>query len=321
MPNIDKPLKRMIQLTTGDWVKYLSLDEPEAPVEHIEILTEIAVPQSSLLDAVVLCTDSKGEKFIFDIEPQGYFDDAIAPRMLRYTGAIWEYTVAKKMGKPLIKQIVIVLYEKDKNMEHTLQNRWENKGKLIYEYFVINAWELDRDIIIKNRLVGLYPLLSILKTKANETVDQLMKVSTAAISEVEDEALRCEVFAVFSILGSGVYSKELIKKYVRRQDVMNSDLIMEWTQEDRDEAVAEAVAEAVKETTLIATVNITRKKTLDALVARFNRIPKRIRSRLEFIDRLELLDQLHQKAVLVPSMDEFENELNQAEKEQDAYVQ
>ncbi len=317
MPYVDKPLKRMIQLTTEDWVRYLTLEDPEDPVDYIEMLTEIAAPQASQLDSVVLCTDAKGEKFVFDIEPQGYFDEAIAPRMLRYCGAIWEYTVAKKIGKPLIKQIVIVLYEKDKNMEHTLHNVWDDKGKLIYEYFVINAWELDKDIIIKNRLVGLYPLLSILKAKENETVDYLMQVSTEAISEVEDEALRCEVFAVFSILGSGMYSKELIKKYVRRQDVMDSDLITEWTKEDRDEAVAEAV----KEATLIATVNITRKNTLDALVARFNRIPKRIRNRLEFIDRLELLDQLFQKAVLVPSMDEFENELNQAEKEQDEYVQ
>ncbi len=43
-----------------------------------------------------------------------------------------------------------------------------------------------------------------------------MKISTEAIAEIEDEALRHEVLAVFSILGSGVYSKNFIKKYVRR---------------------------------------------------------------------------------------------------------
>ncbi len=46
MPYVDKPLKRMIQLTTEDWVRYLTLEDPEEPVDYIEMLTEIAAPQA-----------------------------------------------------------------------------------------------------------------------------------------------------------------------------------------------------------------------------------------------------------------------------------
>ncbi len=83
MPYIDIPMKRMFQLTTKDWVKYLTINEPAEPVDYYEAVTEIAAAQSSRLDSVIICKDSKGEKFILDIEPQGYFDKAIAPRMLR----------------------------------------------------------------------------------------------------------------------------------------------------------------------------------------------------------------------------------------------
>ncbi len=236
----------------------------------------------------------------------------MAPRMLRYCGSIWEYTVAQNMDTPLIKQILIVLYEKDKNMKHTLRNEWDDKGKLIYKYHVIHAWEMDRDTIIQEGLVGLYPLMAVMKAKNNETVEDLMAAATAAIGSIEDKAMRCEVLAVFSILGSGLHSESLIKKYVRSEDVMDSAVFQEWAGVFSEEAV--------KKATLLATVNTTRKKTIDALVVRFKRIPNRIKNRLQFIDRLELLSQLFEKAILVSSIDEFEEELNQAEKEQDTLV-
>ncbi len=101
---------------------------------------------------------------------------------------------------------------------------------------------------------------------------------------------------------------------------MKSELILEWTQEDREEAVAAAVAAAVKEATVLAKINNTREHTIDILAVRLNRIPKSIKNRLQFIDRLELLEKLHQKSALVSSIDEFEGVLRQAEEELDTLV-
>ncbi len=80
--------------------------------------------------------------------------------MLRYCADIWEYTLAKRMGLPQIKQCVLFIYPDHDNRVHSLENSWDDKAELNYSYRVERVWEMDKERIIKDRLVGLYPLLA-----------------------------------------------------------------------------------------------------------------------------------------------------------------
>ena len=60
MSHIDVAMKRMPQLTTPDWIKYITMHEPDESVEHYETVSEIAAAQFSRLDSVIICIDNKG---------------------------------------------------------------------------------------------------------------------------------------------------------------------------------------------------------------------------------------------------------------------
>ncbi len=89
---------------------------------------------------------------------------------------------------------------------------------------------------------------------------------------------------------------------------MKSTLFDEWVKEEREEAAIKAT----KEATIKTEITTTRQKTVDALTERFDFVPRSIKEQLEEISDGDLLNQLHRKAVKVPTVDEFIECLNKA---------
>src|SRR6056297_1736280 len=56
------------------------------------------------------------------------------------------------------------------------------------------------------------------------------------INTVEDEPLKSDLISVMSVISSKEFSKEMLKKYVRREMLMKSALYQEWIAEEREEA-------------------------------------------------------------------------------------
>ncbi len=308
MPRIDIPIKRMIMLRAQDWIKYLTLDDGEEEFDSFELETEIPVKSSSKLDSLIFCKSRDGKGSVLNIEPQGYLDDTLPVRMLRYCADIWEYTLAKKRGKPTIKQCVIFFHPEHDNKEHSLVNHWGDDGELLYSYRVIRVWEMDKNTVIENQLIGLYPLIPLMLSQKGQSSEELIELTVKTIETIEDEGTKSNVYAVFSILAGAKHSNDLIKKYVRREMLMKSTLFDEWVKEEREEAAKEAVKEVAKKTE----ITTTRQKTVDVLTERFDFVPRSIKEQLEEISDVDLLNQLHRKAVKVPTVDEFIECLNKA---------
>ncbi len=308
MPRIDIPIKRMIMLRAEDWIKYITLGDGEEEFDSFELETEIPVKSSSKLDSLIFCKGRNGKVSVLNLEPQGYLDNNLPVRMLRYCADIWEYTLAKKRGKPGIKQCVILFYPEHDNKEHSLANKWGDDGELQYSYRVIKVWEMDKNPVIDNRLIGLYPLIPLMRTLKGQSSEELIELTVNTIETIEDEGTKSNVYAVFSILAGAKHSNALIKKYVRREMLMKSTLFDEWVKEEREEAAKEAAIKAA-----IKAANITtRQKTVDVLTERFDFVPRSIKEQLEEISDRDILDQLHRKAVKVSTVDEFIGCLNKA---------
>lgn len=96
MANIDVPVKMLMQSRIEDWIKFLL---PECEKDWIKEMDASKVPakKDSRLDKLILI-DSLDEKFILNIEPQGYLDYKMPARMLRYRADIWEYTMEIGVG-------------------------------------------------------------------------------------------------------------------------------------------------------------------------------------------------------------------------------
>ncbi len=145
-----------------------------------------------------------------------------------------------------------------------------------------------------------------------QSSEELIELTVKTIETIEDEGTKSNVYAVFSILAGAKHSNDLIKKYVRREMLMKSTLFDEWVKEEREEAALKAAIKATKEATIKTEIKTTRQNTVDALTERFDFVPRSIKEQLEEISDGDLLNQLHRKAVKVPTVDEFIECLNKA---------
>jgi predicted transposase YdaD len=206
--------------------------------------TNYTPKKESRLDSVLEINDPSGP-YLLNCEPMGYRDKALPARMLRYRSDIWEATLIDGKGTPPIRQVVMFFYMDDDNGLHRLRDKWD-MGILEYAYTVIRVWEERRQPIIAAGLVGLYPLLPLMKGEnKEETPEQALKESISVVQEIQDEALQLDLLAAMAIMAGGRFSEKLVLSMIRREMVMESPIFREWVREERAEGKAEGKAEAI----------------------------------------------------------------------------
>ena len=308
MPKIDIPLKRLIQKRPGDWIKYLLPEHADAP--FMELKTDKVPKAESRLDALLQIA-TEPEAFYLHIEPQGYLDPALPARMLRYRADIWEHTVAKGLGLPSIRQAVIFLYPEHDNNKNYLTDNWNGEKTLDYRYRAVQLWKMEKETVLDKKLAGLYPLLPLMKDKPGETAEQVLEKAVRAIETVDDLALRADLLVTVSILAEKKYTAVLIGKFIRREMLMESQLLKEWTAEERKEAAEQAAKEATKKATRETTIAI----LLEQLEEKFTLIPGHIKDKLHAIQDPEVLRCLTKRIIKVATVGEFEGCLEKAKQQ------
>jgi len=133
--------------------------------------------------------------------------------------------------------VVVFFYRKNDNKVHRLNDRWGEAATLDYTYRVIRIWEEPRQPVIEKELIGLYPLLPLMKGNGKkEEPKQVLSESIATIQKVEDVSLQQDLLAAMAIMAGGRYAPELIRTMIRREMVMESPIYQEWVKEERTEA-------------------------------------------------------------------------------------
>ncbi len=124
----------------GDWVKAILREDD---ILIAEMKPDKNPKVESRLDTL-FWIENKEERFILNIEPQGYYESALPARMLRYRSDVWEYTMGKGMGIPSIKQVVVFFYPHHDNRYHILEDKREDNSSISYSYDVIKIWEMEK---------------------------------------------------------------------------------------------------------------------------------------------------------------------------------
>ena len=247
MPKIDLPIKRLLQQRPADWVNFIL---PDCREEWIKpYYTEFVPKQESRLDKVLEVDDPRG-MYLINFEPMGYYDIKLPARMLRYRGDIWEYTLSKGKGIPPIRQIVIFFYPEHDSKNHLLIDYWGVATMLSYTYRVIHVWEESRQQVIDKKLLGLYPLLPLMKgEKGDEKPEEVLQQSILIIQQVKDISLQQDLLATMAVLVSHKYPVALVLSMIGREMIMESPVYQEWVKEaeakGRLEGKAEGKAEAI----------------------------------------------------------------------------
>jgi Putative transposase, YhgA-like. len=291
-----------MQSRIQDWVELIV---PDCKKEWIKEMDAEKVPskKESRLDKLIFI-DAPDKKFILNIEPQGYLDYKLPARMLRYRSDIWEYTIEAGIGTPSIRQIVIYFYSNHDNKQYSLDDAYGNNKTLEFKFESIKVWKMKKENVINRKLIGLYPLIPLMEKEFEGNEEKMIEIAVQTINTVHDEAIHADLLSVMSILAGEKFSTDIIKKYVRREMLMNSPIYNEWVEEERREAAEKAAEKTALQTT--------RKNIIELLSEKFDFVSKSIREDIEKINDINTLNELFKKAVKIASIEDFQKLLVRA---------
>ncbi|MFQ6055010.1 MAG: hypothetical protein ACE5J3_03395, partial [Methanosarcinales archaeon] len=136
--------------------------------------------------------------FILHIEFESSYGKDMPLRMLNY------YTrIVRKYKLPVYS---VVIYLNPKYANRTFKDYYDGSvfdKKRIFEFKVIKAWELDKNIIINNKLYGLYPLLSLIE---GMDIKDCLSIIDAAPINIKKDLHFCTI-----VLAGLKYDQELLK--------------------------------------------------------------------------------------------------------------
>ncbi len=193
--------------------------------------------------------------------------------------------------------MVLFIFPENENRTNRIKDIWDENAGIDYSYRVMRTWEQDKRTILDKKLLALYPLLPLMHKEPGETLEQVMELTVKAIEKVENMPLKADLYATTSILAEQKYTASLIRKFIRREMLMESELLKEWTAEERREAAD------------IAAINTSLSIVIKLLGEKYDFVPKHIKEHLHQINDPDLLQTLSTKIIKIGTLDEFEQYL------------
>ncbi|MFQ6073404.1 MAG: hypothetical protein ACE5KT_12005, partial [Methanosarcinales archaeon] len=173
---------------------------------------------------------------------------------------------------------------------------------LNFRYKVIKLWELDGVSILKNKILGLYPLLGL--TKLTEPTEEIFREIISEIKSIENIIIAHDTLYCFKILSEIMHPKELLDALIKKEDIMESTIAKEIYQDGMQEGLIKGKLENLQD-------NI-----MGVLLARFD-VPlksgKQLEEKIKAINSIPILQKLHIDAVKAQSFEDFLKVLDKLE--------
>ena len=207
----------------------------EISLEH----TELSVPDMREMDFLAKINMDK-ESFILHIEFESVYksNTIMMKRMLRY------YTYIKWHNDLPIYQVLMVLKKPEnvKNIKGNFESTVQGFEVLKYNYKVIKAYEIDKNEILRQKTIVLYPLRVFMKhEETNE--EKHIEECLITVEKLEDKDY---YFLTLECIKK-LYQKGEYEKYVKEEILMQSALYKEPYEKGLQEGVAKGVAKGLQE--------------------------------------------------------------------------
>ena len=99
-----------------------------------------------------------------------------------------------------------------------------------------------------------------MEKEPEEKPEEIIELTLNTIKTVANEPLKSDLILVMSVISTKAFSKEMLKKYVRREMLMKSALYQEWIAEEKQEASIKRLKQDITEI-LIEKFDYVTKKT------------------------------------------------------------
>ena len=293
----DRASKTLIQGYDKEIIEFITKDKIQA-LRSID--REINLPEKHLDSAFEV-----NNKYILNIEFQTIYEKNIEERLLLYR-CLLKYK--SNYQKPV--RTIIVYLTDNPNISNICEEFIE-ENKLEFEFKVIKIWELDAEIIIKNKILGLLPFVPLLK-KEPEWIKSIYNIirETKLDKKEKIDLLNCTL--VFSSL---IFKKEEIKKImIPIEKFEHTDFFQDLKKVAREEGLKEGVKEGhdlgikegIQEGQILGKIEF----LIKILNKKFNKLPATISKYLKNSKDMQLIESIIDNIFEINSINELKKLLN-----------
>ncbi len=167
------------------------------------------------------------------------------------------------------------------------------------QYKVIRLSQIDGQTILEKQTPGLLPFLPLMKPKTGmDTEKWVQDCIDAAIAVSTDQQMQSDLLCALSLFGSIVHDAELFKRHIPEEIMQES----KYYQLLREQFIAQGIAQGIEQ----GARNTTIRHILALLESKFSEdAVKNISKKVESIDDLQRLEELHSAASKVQNLDTF----------------
>lgn len=239
-------------------------DADEVSLEH----TKLSVPDMREMDFLTK-VNMDSESFILHVEFETAYksNSEMMKRMLRY------YTYIKWHNDMPIYQVLVVLKKPAnvKNIKGSFESSVQDLDVMKYNYKVVKIYELDKNEILEQGKIVLYPLRVFMKYE-EDTEQNHIQECLLTVENLEDK----DYYFLTVECIKKLYKKSKYEKYVKEEILMKSMLY----KEPYEKGIKEGMKEGLKEGK-IDTV-------LKFLTKRFGLLPEDVKAKIRKLDVISL---------------------------------
>jgi dihydroxyacetone kinase DhaKLM complex PTS-EIIA-like component DhaM len=272
-------------------------------------------------DFLILYLDEHGNRRILHVEVQTVSQGDDPAILLPARMAYYALAVYRRYGQ-IPDQVLILL-------KNTAANRrvpnFFAEGRMRLEYDIIRLWEEDPQILLESDLVGLMPLVPLMR---GEDLNLLLTQSTQRIEAlIDSQTERNEVLTIAGLLGS-MKNMKVVQKFYQSRSMMAllsemplfQALLEEKVQEKLEERLQEKLEEVTKqneEATKQRIEKAEQRAKLEGglqflqhqLEVKFGALPPEVVTALQAITDIAVLDGLGVLVLTAPDLDTFSRQL------------
>jgi len=294
MGYIDRTLKILADKFAQDYVNWIlsrSFILVEKLCTDIPTITRYA-------DLVYRVRDKEGKQYIFNLEFQAQKSkDPMNLRMLGYNVRLLE-----KHKIPVYSTVIYLVEEAYEEDQGYFKSVFLGEEVLNFRYKVIKLWELSASEFLKNKIMGLYPLLGL--TKLTEPKEATLNNIIKELKSIKDPILSKDMLFSFKVLSSLKHSKDLLDALIRKEEIMESTILKEIY----EEALVKERQEGQKEGLELGRLENLQDNIMGVLLARFEvpyKSEKQLEDTIKAIKSIPVLQKLIIDAVKTQSFEDF----------------
>ena len=294
MASFDTASKKQVETNPQDFVDLCFKFDSENTIV-LEIITpEQPTIEMHQADILIKALHNNREVLVhFEFQTTDSYDPEMPLRMAGYI-----IRTIETYRLPVYSNVIYLRPDAGRSDPGRFEQNLEHHN-ISVEYQVFRLIEIDGQTILDLKPPGLIPFTPLMKHPVNMDAEQWLRrcIQTADGIDVSNKT---EYLGSLAILGNLIYNSETILEIIS-EEIMQHAPIVEYL---APKAHEQGVQQGVKEST--------RKHILEALTLRLQLdTAETFKPRLEAIDDLQRLEQLHRAAILAESLEDFTQALNE----------